>query len=198
MAAKVLYAPHPLAENLNNYRPGGYHPVHLGDTFNDGRYTVLHKLGYGSYATVWLVKDTVADTYASLKILTAASTADSREISVLSRLQGEGLGKEYVMQLIDHFQHKGPNGTHQCVVTELLGPNLNSDTEDVYPNEVFPPSVAKRLIAQITLGVSYLHKRNVVHGGEQLDFPEINFLSGLLICIAQTSISATSCSTQTR
>lgn len=29
------------------YKPGGYHHVSLGDTFNSSAYTVLRKLGYG-------------------------------------------------------------------------------------------------------------------------------------------------------
>jgi serine/threonine protein kinase len=45
------------AEPIHRYRPGGYHPIHLGDTLKSGRYQVLHKLGWGGYATVWLAKD---------------------------------------------------------------------------------------------------------------------------------------------
>jgi serine/threonine-protein kinase SRPK3 len=45
------------AEPLNRYRIGGYHPVALGDLFKDGRYKVLHKLGWGGYSTVWAAKD---------------------------------------------------------------------------------------------------------------------------------------------
>ncbi|KAJ8514894.1 hypothetical protein ONZ45_g7631 [Pleurotus djamor] len=156
-------------EDLAEYRPGGYHPVHFGDIFRDGRYTVHHKLGYGISATVWLVKDTLKDSYASLKILTAEYTANNQELSVLLHLrEEEGSGKENIVQLIDHFQHTGPNGTHQCIVTELLGPPLSTDIEVVYVTEILPPSVAKRLIAQVALGVSFLHKRNIVHGDMHL------------------------------
>ena len=45
------------AEPLERYRKGGYHPTHLGDTFKDGRYKIIHKLGWGGYATVWLARD---------------------------------------------------------------------------------------------------------------------------------------------
>ena len=45
------------AESLERYRKGGYHPTHMGDTFEDGRYKVIHKLGWGGYATVWLARD---------------------------------------------------------------------------------------------------------------------------------------------
>lgn len=45
-------------ERLDRYCEGGYHPVNLGDKFKDGRYEVVHKLGWGGYSTVWLAKDT--------------------------------------------------------------------------------------------------------------------------------------------
>lgn len=38
------------------YHPGGFHPVYIGDIFND-RFKVLNKIGYGRYSTVWLVRD---------------------------------------------------------------------------------------------------------------------------------------------
>lgn len=36
---------------------GGYHRVRVGEKFKDGRYTVLHKLGWGHFSTVWMVQD---------------------------------------------------------------------------------------------------------------------------------------------
>jgi serine/threonine-protein kinase SRPK3 len=45
------------AEDITKYSPGGYHPVHLGDCFNDGQYKVIDKLGFGSFSTVWLARD---------------------------------------------------------------------------------------------------------------------------------------------
>jgi serine/threonine-protein kinase SRPK3 len=44
-------------ENVLNYRPGGYHPVALGDTLKDGRYKIRHKLGHGGFSTVWVARD---------------------------------------------------------------------------------------------------------------------------------------------
>lgn len=43
-------------EWVEDYRPGGYHPVLLGDIFNR-QYKVIRKLGEGSYSTVWLARD---------------------------------------------------------------------------------------------------------------------------------------------
>jgi hypothetical protein len=44
-------------EWIEDYRPGGFHPVHLGDLFNDGQFKVVRKLGEGAYSTVWLAHD---------------------------------------------------------------------------------------------------------------------------------------------
>src|SRR5258705_5078273 len=46
----------PLEEPLEDYTRGGYHPVGLGDVFQD-RYKVVRKLGWGGYSTVWLTHD---------------------------------------------------------------------------------------------------------------------------------------------
>jgi hypothetical protein len=41
-------------EWAEEYCPGGFHPVNLGDTFHQNKYKVIRKLGDGSYSTVWL------------------------------------------------------------------------------------------------------------------------------------------------
>ncbi|KAH8052095.1 hypothetical protein JL721_10974 [Aureococcus anophagefferens] len=46
-------------EGSEGYRVGGYHPVALGDVFN-GRYTVVEKLGWGHFSTVWMVRDALS------------------------------------------------------------------------------------------------------------------------------------------
>eukprot|EP01024_Parvocaulis_polyphysoides_P048506 TRINITY_DN46300_c0_g3_i2.p1 TRINITY_DN46300_c0_g3~~TRINITY_DN46300_c0_g3_i2.p1 ORF type:complete len:114 (-),score=17.10 TRINITY_DN46300_c0_g3_i2:51-392(-) len=40
-------------EGDSGYKKGGYHPVQIADKFKDGRYTVLRKLGWGHFSTVW-------------------------------------------------------------------------------------------------------------------------------------------------
>jgi serine/threonine-protein kinase SRPK3 len=50
-------------EDMRFYKPGGYHPVHLGDMFatrpnsDKPRYRILHKLGFGAFSTVWFAQD---------------------------------------------------------------------------------------------------------------------------------------------
>jgi serine/threonine-protein kinase SRPK3 len=57
-SAKTVPEPDPgdIEEGRDEYRPGGFHPVYIGDVYAE-KYKVLNKLGYGAYSTVWLVKD---------------------------------------------------------------------------------------------------------------------------------------------
>lgn len=52
-------------EDITYYFPGGYHPIFIGDVLSASadsennescQYRIMHKLGYGSYSTVWLEK----------------------------------------------------------------------------------------------------------------------------------------------
>ncbi|KAG1810669.1 uncharacterized protein BJ212DRAFT_1484236 [Suillus subaureus] len=76
-------------ENIDGYKPGGYHPVHLGDTFpsrDNPRYRVLHKLGLGSMSTVWLAKDAVENRWVTLKIVIADLSSNNGESAILQWL----------------------------------------------------------------------------------------------------------------
>lgn len=165
-------------ENYNGYRPGGYHPVHLGDILKDGRYTIIHKLGHGSFSTVWLVRDEAQGSLASLKILCADASkrTSGTELDVLRRLAaGSGKGKQFVLRYLDSFYHRGPNGEHLCVVTEVSGPSLatplwgytgpgGADLEDL------TPELAGAFLPQLAQGVEYLHSCGIVHGGEHISY----------------------------
>ena len=46
-------------ENLtsNSDEGGGFYPARLGETFDDGRFVITRKLGWGGYSSVWLARD---------------------------------------------------------------------------------------------------------------------------------------------
>lgn len=54
-------------ERLEKYKPGGYHPVMIGDILH-GRYRIVDKLGYGGYSTIWLARDAHLEQYVAVKI----------------------------------------------------------------------------------------------------------------------------------
>jgi serine/threonine-protein kinase SRPK3 len=69
-------------ESLEHYELGGYHPVHLGDTFLD-RFVVEHKLGYGASSLVWLARDRQTSRCVALKILRADATEMMQQSDLL-------------------------------------------------------------------------------------------------------------------
>ena len=57
---KFQFVPGEDVEDICMYKPGGYHPVKLGDIFqsqSNSKYRVLQNLDSGSFATVWLATD---------------------------------------------------------------------------------------------------------------------------------------------
>ncbi|EDW06142.1 SRSF protein kinase 2 [Drosophila mojavensis] len=115
-------------ESPSDYRPGGYHPVSVGDSFQQ-RYFAISKLGWGHYSTVWLCYDTVRSCYCAIKLVKSAELyAESarHEIRLLrhiSQLSWHPL-RDRLVNMTDNFSTSGVNGTHQCLVFDVLGDNM--------------------------------------------------------------------------
>ncbi|TKA65067.1 hypothetical protein B0A49_10666 [Cryomyces minteri] len=109
-------------ESLYRYRPGGYHPVHLGDFLSNGRYEVVHKLGFGGYSTVWLAGDHLLKHYVAVKIVVSEVGVKTRELHVLRVLSTakDQYGSRNVIRLLDDFQHIGPNDIHPGNILFML------------------------------------------------------------------------------
>lgn len=116
-------------ENIEKYRRGGFHPIHLADTFKDGRYGILHKLGYGGFSTVWLARDKHQQRLVSLKMLTAEASQQSTELKILRHLDKcarDNPWHENIIASLDDFIFEGPNGTHLCYVSQPGGPSIST------------------------------------------------------------------------
>ncbi len=117
-------------EDSEDYCKGGYHPVQIGEKFKDGKYTVVRKLGWGHFSTVWLSRDNSNGKHVALKVVRSASHYTETAIDEVKLLQKivqanpNHPGRKYVVSLLDSFEHKGPNGVHVCMVFEVLGENL--------------------------------------------------------------------------
>ena len=174
------------AEDIARYCPGGYHPIYLNDLLKDGQYEVLHKLGFGSYSTVWLARD---NQYArplllrrvlshlnvrnqrnvSVKVVVASkSEVHNPELQILQKIRENNdphhPGRKHVPQLLDWFYHDGPNGRHLCLVLEILGPSVSTAMEHCRTGRL-DGNLARRVSRQLLYATSYLHSCGVVHGG---------------------------------
>lgn len=155
-------------EDLELYQPGGFHPVHLGDTFADGRYRIIHKLGFGGFSTVWLAREESQKRYVALKIITAEASCDCPELKILQYLEkssSELPGQAYIATILNHFRFEGPNGTHTCLVSKVDGPSIDEVLSHLGRSRRLRGDVARRLARQAVQALAFLHSNDIVHGG---------------------------------
>lgn len=102
-------------ENVHRYRPGGVHPVHIGDLLNGIRYRVVHKLGHGASLTVWLARDFNSRKYIVVKIKESNLSNLHNKADILnhlSRTTSDHPGRIYSAASLNqrHFWIDGSNG----------------------------------------------------------------------------------------
>ncbi|KAJ9362634.1 hypothetical protein DTO280E4_3287 [Paecilomyces variotii] len=156
-------------EDSEDYCKGGYHPVSVGETYNNGRYVVVRKLGWGHFSTVWLSRDTTTGKHVALKVVRSAAHYTETaidEIKLLNRIVQANPthpGRKHVVSLLDSFEHKGPNGVHVCMVFEVLGENLLGLIKR-WNHRGIPMALVKQITKQVLLGLDYLHREcGIIH-----------------------------------
>lgn len=118
-------------EDEKDYCDGGYHPTFIGEVYGrDNEYLIIRKLGWGHFSTVWLAYDNLKNRHVAIKIVRSSKNyreAAIDEIKILEKINSganDHPGKKHIVELLDHFIHKGPNGDHVCMVFEVLGENM--------------------------------------------------------------------------
>lgn len=93
----------------------------------------------------------------------------NREIRVLKTLAAYPT-PQHVISMLDAFDLTGPNGTHKCLVLELLGSNIPDIIDAYFPDGRLPGDLAKRIIKQTLIGLDTLHQHEICHGGTSQTF----------------------------
>ena len=124
---------------------------------------------HSSILVLIITKEGRNDRWVSIKIMTAESGTDSQELLNLRDLATHAKGdlaSKYIVQLLDEFQHEGPNGTHQCLVFELLGPCVDQVLSEHHDDgEPFEQNVILRMCEQLLEAVAFMHEAGFCHGG---------------------------------
>ncbi|KAH6627435.1 kinase-like domain-containing protein [Chaetomium tenue] len=154
-----------IEDHMNYYEDGGFHPVLLGDVLGDGgRFRVVHKLGYGGFATVWLCHDKVSKKWRAVKIIAAcASTLDCPDMKTLELFGGispEVLAANGVQLPLEHFWIEGSNGRHLCFVLPLLGPRLLTAAR----RYSHVPELMKDVCFRLVMAMKFIHSHGLCHG----------------------------------
>lgn len=132
-------------EDPDQYSVGGFHPVAISDLLHD-RYYVLCKLGWGTFSTVWLCWDLIGKRFVALKIVKSNSTDTKSALNEIKILRSVGKSQK-VVQLLDDFKVNGVNGTHICMVFEVLG---HSTLKFISPLKLgLPLPTVKTIIRQV-------------------------------------------------
>lgn len=141
----------------------------LGDLLHD-RYRIVNKLGHGGYSTIWLAHDEKKKEYVAVKVAIPDS-GPRRESEILRELSSRlppssaspttAYESDSILKIQDEFEVQGPNGIHPCYV---MVPT-QGDLKKASSNRIFPIQIARALSAKLTLVVSSIHARGIVHGG---------------------------------
>lgn len=92
------------------------------------------------------------------------SSASRREVLALEALHASKVTSKLMPALYDDFVHNGPNGAHQCIVMQVLGPSLKTVIESFY-NERIDLEDLLRLARQVLDATATLHEAGFAHGG---------------------------------
>jgi serine/threonine-protein kinase SRPK3 len=103
--------------------------------------------------------------WVSLKITAADIPKPSQELRILQDLRRKRAAHR-VVQLLDYFIHEGPNGCHQCLVFELLGPSVDAVVADYHMDgdNLDAPTIL-RITRQLLQAISAIHRAGYAHGG---------------------------------
>ncbi len=81
------------------------------------------------------------------------------------------------MTLLEEIKHEGPNGSHTCLVFDVMGPSVASmialiellpiNQPKFSERARYPAWMAKSMLRQALLGLHYLHQNGIIHGDFQ-------------------------------
>ena len=155
-------------EGLEQYKVDGYHRVSIGEVYDGGRYTVIKKLGWGHFSTVWLVDDATQPEGSPLRRValkvqksarryTSAAKDEIKLLQCVNENAATSASPVRIVKMLNSFEHSGPHGTHTCFVFEVLGDNLLNVIKH-YNYEGLPIKVVKLMAYQILEGLDFLHR----------------------------------------
>lgn len=114
--------------------------------------------------------------YVALKFLVSEISRPT-EVQILRHIKNLAPveSPKHITQLLDEFQHHGPNGVHNCLVFQPMGPSVNTMVEELpqfKPRKRgmkvrYPPQMAKSILKQSLLALAFLHDNGIAHGDFQ-------------------------------
>ncbi|KDN42748.1 kinase-like protein [Tilletiaria anomala UBC 951] len=173
--------------------PQGYYRVTLGESLQDGRYSVVANLGKGMFSTVVRARDTHNhNREVAIKIIRSQETmckAGLKEMTILKKLaEADPEDKRHVVRLEKHFMHRN----HLCMVFESLSMNLREVVKRFGKDVGLNIRAVKAYAHQMLLALSLMRKLNIMHADLKPDNILVNDAKTILKVCDLGSASDTS------
>jgi len=124
------------------------------------RYIILKKIGFGSFASVWMTYDTIDNKYYAIKISNIEDyKIGIKETSIYNKIKK--FNCPYLMTIVRSFDYKVDNEKHHCTIMELMGGSLYNYIKQ---HKQVPHEILLKCIKQLLIGVNVLHTNNIMHG----------------------------------
>lgn len=166
-----------MTEHAEDYQPGGLHPISIGDLFANGRYRIIHKLGFGGSSTTWLSRNNQQDSPRGKLITLKAMRADASskaadalpENFVPKMLHAADVPSSDLQTIEDHFIVQGPNGSHRFLISPFAGPSVLATLDcpgRVSGNRRLRGGLARSVVRNTARTIHRMHRAGIVHGGK--------------------------------
>ncbi|CAJ2501874.1 Uu.00g047270.m01.CDS01 [Anthostomella pinea] len=168
---KIRYVPMEGVEGMEDiqlYNEGGYHPIHIGEILHR-RWKVVHKLGHGGFATVWLCWEIKTPKWKAVKVMTADHSADENDLTMIKFMTGGQsqqtmLAQSHLDVDISGFWLDGPNGRHLCFMSDVHGCAVTTWSSTQDSTKQSTAAAITSVCHQVAKSVRFLHDRGICHG----------------------------------
>lgn len=181
---------HPVERELPEYLEGEEHKIdwkgYILTGSNNNKYIMIKRLGYGSYASVWMAykinnikKKTLSSNFYAIKIHNTDDVAEGvKEIKMYKKFKE--LEIPYVSSPEDEFVIVRKMGDkvkkHVCVVIGLMACSIYDLIDKGRYKKGFPFDSVVTITKQILQSLEKLHENNIIHSDVK---PENILISGL-------------------
>lgn len=97
-----------------------------------------------------------------------ADKAGYRELRILSQIKERHPQADNIIQLLDHFEHVGPNGVHLCLVLELMWTDVSDLMGGYHGYPEIRTVISKEVTRQALHGLEILSELKIAHNGRTI------------------------------
>ncbi|KAG6824764.1 hypothetical protein H0H92_005888 [Tricholoma furcatifolium] len=143
----------------------GYILCKPDDVLNDGRYSILRKLGWGSRSSTWLVADNVdPQRILAAKVFTIHATEDGSALDEQQFYEELGEHHSEVPNYQGSFEQQDPRGEHLVLLFIHIGPSVENLRLCNASGGYLALHIVKKIVVCVLDILVDVHKWDMVHG----------------------------------